>query len=64
MAAAEGVLVTPYAGLALDDGNSRAYRLGARLHVGQSFSLDLEAGRIETGATPEHGLRLSGTLRW
>ena len=58
-------LVTPYAGVTLADGGAHAYRLGSRLSVGQSFSLDLEADRRESaGAAPKHSLKLSGTLRW
>ena len=58
-------LVRPYAGVTLADGGAHAYRLGSRLTVGQSFSLDLEADRRESaGAAPEHSLKLSGTLRW
>ena len=57
-------LLTPYAGATLAGGAAHAYRLGGRLSVGRSFSLDLEANRRESGATPEHGLRLSGTVRW
>ena len=57
-------LLTPYAGATLAGGAAHAYRLGGRLSVGQSFSLDLEANRRESGATPEHGLRLSSTVRW
>ena len=64
VAVAGGALVTPYAGLALGDGGARAYRLGGRLDVGQSFSLGLEAERREMGATPEHGVSLSGTVSW
>ena len=58
-------LVTPYAGVMLADGGAHAYRLGGRLSLGQSFSLDLEAARRErAGAAPEHGLELNASLRW
>ena len=58
-------LVTPYAGVMLADGGAHAYRLGGRLSLGQSFSLDLEAARRErAGAAPEHGLKLNASLRW
>ena len=58
-------LVTPYAGLALGDAGSRAYRLGSRFTVAPSFSLSLEGQRRETdGATPSHGVTLGGSLRW
>ena len=57
-------LVTPYAGVTLAGGGVYVYRLGGRLSLGQAFSLVLEAERAEgAGATPEHGLRVSGTLR-
>ena len=57
-------LVTPYAGVTLAGGGVHVYRLGGRLSLGQAFSLVLEAERAEgAGATPEHGLRVGGTLR-
>ena len=57
-------LVTPYAGVTLAYRGIYVYRLGGRLSLGQAFSLVLEAERAEgAGATPEHGLRVSGTLR-
>ena len=57
-------LVTPYAGVTLAGGGVYVYRLGGRLSLGQAFSLVLEAERAEgAGATPEHALRVGGTLR-
>ena len=52
------------AGVTLAGDGADSYRLGARLSLGQSFSLNLEADRnVSAAALPEHGLRLSGTLR-
>ena len=56
-------MLTPYAGLALNEG-SLTYRLGGRLDVGEAFSLGLEAERRETDTAPEHGLGVTGTLNW
>jgi len=58
-------LVRPYAGVTLADGGAHAYRLGGRLSLGESFSLDLEGYRRERAAdAPEHGLELNAALRW
>ena len=46
-------------------GAAPAYRLGGRLSLGPSFSLELEAGcRASAAAAPEHGLKLNASLRW
>ena len=59
-----GVL-TPYGGLSLSDGGSRSWRVGGRLAIGPSFTLGLEGERQESGdATPDHGVTLTGTVRW
>ena len=61
---------TPYAGLGLGDGGARDWRLGwrftsERLH---SLSLGVEATRREpandNGSGAEHGVTVSGALRW
>ena len=53
---------TPYAGLGLADEGGRAWRLGSRFDLGQSFSLSLAGSLGEhSGAAPEHGRELSGT---
>ena len=62
--AAAGAMVTPFVGIAWQEGGSQAYRLGGRLHVGQSFRLDLEAEHHDGGAAPRHGLNLTATLTW
>ena len=65
---ADDAVVTPYAGLTLDEGGDRAYRLGSRLSLGPSFSLSLEADRRERagveGVAPDMGVTLNGTVRW
>ncbi len=65
LAVSEGVTGTPYAGLGL--GGSRDYRLGWRLGLDRlpSFSLGVEATRREAANdNAEHGVMLSGALRW
>ena len=60
-------LLTPYGGFALAEGGSRSSRVGTRFRLGPSFDLSLEGSRRErarSGATPEHGLMLSGAVRW
>ena len=58
-------VVTPYAGLGLSDGGSRAWRAGARWQVAPGFALGLEGTRNESGGDPaEHGLMLRGAVRW
>ena len=58
-------LVTPYAGVTLAAGAAPAYRLGGRLSLGPSFSLELEAARrASAAAAPEHGLKLNASRRW
>ena len=60
-------MLSPYAGLALAAGGERSYRLGARFTLAQSLSVSLEGDRRErTGhaGAPQHGLTLSGTVRW
>ena len=58
-------LLTPYAGVAVADGGTHAYRIGGRAILGPSFSLSLEGERRDSdGAMPAHGLTLSGSVRW
>ena len=60
-------VVTPYAGLALAEQNSRSWRAGARWQLAPSFGLDLEGNlreQMQDGARPAHGLMLRGSLRW
>ncbi len=67
LAVSEGVTGTPYAGLGLGDGGSRDYRLGWRLGLNRlpSFSFGVEATRREAANdNAEHGVMLSGALRW
>ena len=57
--------VTPYAGLGLADGGSRAWRAGARWSVAPEVTLGLEGTRSESAADPaEHAVMLRGALRW
>ena len=65
LAVSDGVTGTPYAGLGL--GGARDYRLGWRLGLDRlpSFSFGVEATRREAANdNAEHGLMLSGALRW
>ena len=62
---------TPYAGLGLGDGGARDWRLGWRFTSErlQSLSLGVEATRREpanpgSGSGAEHGVTVSGALRW
>ena len=60
---------TPYAGLGLS-GSGHDLRLGWRLvpaGTKSGFSLNLEGTRSESadaGATAEHGVMLTGEMRW
>ena len=67
LAAFAGVL-TPYGGLALSEGGTRGYRLGARFLLGPAFELSLEGERRERRESrtdrAEHGLMLRGRIRW
>ena len=56
-------VVTPYGGLALDSGNSRAYHVGARFTVNPASRLRVEAKRRErSGDDPEHRILLRGEI--
>ncbi len=58
-------VVTPYAGLGLANGGSRAWRAGARWQVASGFTLGLEGTRKESGGKPdEHGVMVRGAVRW
>ena len=64
LAAFAGVL-TPYGGFGLSEGGKRGYRLGARFLLGPAFEMGLEGERKESRTDPaEHGLTLSGRMRW
>ena len=57
-----GVL-TPYGSLTLSNEGTRAYRLGWRFKLGETFSLSLDGERRESvNAAPEHALMLRGSL--
>lgn len=64
-----GLVGTPYAGLGLSE-SGRDYRIGWRLGSAgakSGFSLNLEGTRRESadvGATAQHGLILTGEIRW
>ena len=59
-----GVL-TPSAGLELNDSGGRIYRLGGSLIQGSAVSISMEGARTERpGAEPEYHLTLNTTLRW
>ena len=58
---------TPYAGLGLADGGSRAWRAGVRWQVAPEVSLDLEGTRTESAndnAAPAQGVMLRSAIRW
>ena len=59
---------TPYAGLGLADGGSRAWRAGVRWQVAPEVSLDLAGTRTESANddddAPEQGVMLRGSVRW
>ena len=58
-------LATPYGGLSQSEGGSRRWRAGGRLRVGPDLSLSLEGERREcAGGGADHGILLTGTLRW
>ena len=58
-------LATPYGGLSQSEGGSRRWRAGGRLRVGPDLSLNLEGERRERAeGGADHGILLTGTLRW
>ena len=58
-------LATPYGGLSQSEDGSRRWRAGGRLGVGPDFSLSLEGERRERAeGGADHGILLTGTLRW
>ena len=58
-------LATPYGGLSQSEGGSRRWRAGGRLRVGPDLSLSLEGERRERAeGGADHGILLTGTLRW
>ena len=57
---AQGALLTPWAGVGLEDGGARRYGAGLRLARGPDAALGLEAAR----AGPERALTLSYRIRW
>ncbi len=63
--AAPGLLLTPYAGLGLEDGGARRYGMGLRLERGPAASLDLEGAHTETpDGRPGQDAMLKLNLRW
>ena len=57
---AAGALLTPWAGVGLEDGGARRYGAGLRLERGPDAALGLEAAR----AGPERALTLTYRIRW
>ena len=56
--------LTPYAGVALQEDASRAFRLGSRLQLGSSLQLSVEGSRREGSFTgPDHSFVIRGHLR-
>ena len=63
----QGLTGTPYAGLGLGEEDARDWRLGLRFSSDRlrSFSLGVEATRREAvNDNAEHGVMVSGALRW
>ncbi|MCE2523800.1 MAG: hypothetical protein J4F49_11390 [Rhodobacteraceae bacterium] len=58
-------VITPFGGLSMEEGDSRSYRMGARLDMGSFLNLNIEGKRREMPATtPIHDIRVQGELRW
>ncbi|TGG92659.1 MAG: hypothetical protein ERJ67_05490 [Aphanocapsa feldmannii 277cV] len=58
-------LLTPYVGLSLSSEDKQNYRLGGRLDIADSLSLNLEGQRLESAtAPPDHGVTLKMQVRW
>ena len=63
VSAFEGVM-TVYGGVGVSSGE-RAYRMGSRLALGPSLSMNLEGKRARSsGASPEYGVKLGLDLTW
>ena len=58
-----GVL-TPYARLALAEGQDRSWHLGTRLALAESLDLSLEGSRRQAGGGTAHDLTLRATTPW
>ena len=58
-----GVL-TPYARVALAEGDNQSWRLGARLALAKSLNLSLEGSRRRTGRDTVHDLTLRASMPW
>ncbi len=57
--------LTPYARVALVEGNSRSWHLGTRLALTKSFNLSLEGSRRRfTGRDIAHDLTLRASVPW
>ena len=60
-----GGLLAPYAGLGLEDGGGRRYRLGFRMARGAPFAVSLEGVRSESaGGGPVHAAMLRLDMKW
>ena len=56
--------LTPYAGVALQEDASRAFRLGSRLQLGSSLQLSVEGSRrLGSFTGPDHAFVIRGHLR-
>ena len=63
--AESGGVLTPYTGVLLADGGTRAWRLGARLRIAPELNVSLDGTRRDgIGGTPDHAFTLRGALRW
>ena len=65
LAGAPGVM-TPYAGFTVGDGESRAFRIGARWGLAPNTALEFEALQRESAnaTAPEHSVMLRCSLPW
>ena len=62
---AQGGVLTPYAGLALEGEGARTLRVGTRFALGSRASLGLEAGRREaSNDAAEHRIGVTLSARW
>ena len=59
-------MLTPYAGLSLEEGGNHAYRTGTRWRFGPGTALGLELGHQTASANtpPVSSLALRARLRW
>ena len=58
-------VLTPSAGLTLDENGSPVYRVGGSLSHGTTLGINLEGSRVDTGsAEPTYNVTIGATVRW